>query len=115
MSAKWREYGRRFAIVCLVNILLLLSTASVGYAQNINQEKRITLKMQNVSIVDVFKEIQAKTDFDFFYKNEQGKLDFKFIEIGIKTGLQSEIKRFLDVSDLLEGSKVINGIKTKKK
>lgn len=51
----------------------------------------------------------------FFYKNEQGKLDFKFIEIGIKTGLQSEIKRFLDGSDLLEGSKVINGIKTKKK
>ena len=51
----------------------------------------------------------------FFYKNERDKLDFKFIEIGIKTGLQSEIKRFLDGSDLLEGSKVINGIKTKKK
>ena len=51
----------------------------------------------------------------FFYKNERDKLDFKFIEIGIKTGLHSEIKRFLDGSDLLEGSKVINGIKTKKK
>ena len=51
----------------------------------------------------------------FFYKNERDKLDFKFIEIGIKTGLQSEIKRFLDGSDLFEGSKVINGIKTKKK
>lgn len=71
MSAKWREYGRRLAIVCLVNILLLLSTAYTGYAKNISQEKRITVKMQNVSIVDVFKEIQAKTDFDFFYKNEQ--------------------------------------------
>ena len=51
----------------------------------------------------------------FFYKNERDKLDFKFIEIGIKTGLRSEIKRFLDGSDLIEGSKVINGIKTKKK
>ncbi len=50
----------------------------------------------------------------FFYKNEQGKLDFKFIEIGIKTGLQSEIKRFLDGSDLSEGTKAINGIKSKK-
>ncbi len=50
----------------------------------------------------------------FFYKNEQGKLDFKFIEIGIKTGLQSEIKRFLDGSDLTEDSKAINGIKSKK-
>tara|TARA_R110002051_G_scaffold104456_3_gene177189 strand:+ start:54250 stop:55470 length:1221 start_codon:yes stop_codon:yes gene_type:complete len=51
----------------------------------------------------------------FFCNNEQVKLDFKFIEIGIKTGLRSEIKRFLDGSDLIEGSKVINGIKTKKK
>jgi len=50
----------------------------------------------------------------FFYKNEQEKLDFKFIEIGIKTGLQSEIKRFLDDSDLSEGTKAINGIKSKK-
>ncbi|TLP81759.1 efflux RND transporter periplasmic adaptor subunit [Maribacter sp. ACAM166] len=50
----------------------------------------------------------------FFYQNEQGKLDFKFVEIGIKTGLQSEIKRFLDGSDLSEGSKAINGIKSKK-
>ena len=50
----------------------------------------------------------------FFYKNEQGKLDFKFIETGIKTGLQSEIKRFLDDSALSEGSKAINGIKSKK-
>ena len=32
----------------------------------------------------------------FFYKNSLNKLDFKFIEIGIKTGLQSEIKRFFD-------------------
>lgn len=50
----------------------------------------------------------------FFYKNSNGKLDFKFIEIGIKTGLQSEIKKFLDGSQLLKDYKAINGIKTKK-
>ena len=50
----------------------------------------------------------------FFCKDELGKLDFKFIEIGIKTGLKSEIKRFLDKTDLSEGSKAINGIKSKK-
>ncbi|MDG1729444.1 MAG: efflux RND transporter periplasmic adaptor subunit [Algibacter sp.] len=49
----------------------------------------------------------------FFFKNESGKLDFKFIEIGVKTGLQSEIKRFLDGSELAESMKVINGIKSK--
>lgn len=51
----------------------------------------------------------------FFYKNENGTLDFKFIEIGIKTGLQSEIKRFLDGSEVSEYSKAINGIKSKEK
>ena len=50
----------------------------------------------------------------FFYTNSQGKLDFKFIETGIKTGLQSEIKRFLDGSPLSEDIKAINGIKSKK-
>lgn len=50
----------------------------------------------------------------FFITNENGDLDFKFIEIGIKTGLQSEIRRFLDGSKLLDGQKAINGIKTKK-
>ncbi len=51
----------------------------------------------------------------FFYKNEKEALDFKFIEIGIKTGLQSEIKRFLDGSEISENIKVINGIKSKEK
>lgn len=50
----------------------------------------------------------------FFFKNESGNLDFKFIETGIKTGLQSEIKRCLDGSELTEGTKAINGIKSKK-
>ena len=51
----------------------------------------------------------------FFYENENGTLDFKFIEIGIKTGLQSEIKRFLDGSEISEEIKAINGIKSKEK
>lgn len=50
----------------------------------------------------------------FFYKNGEGKLDFRFIETGIKVGLQSEIKRFLDGSEISGNIKVINGIKTKK-
>jgi HlyD family secretion protein len=50
----------------------------------------------------------------FFYKNANGDLDFSFIETGIKTGLQSEIIRGLDGSDLTEGVRAINGIKSKK-
>jgi HlyD family secretion protein len=61
-----------------------------------------------------FKKKLPKIIDGFFYKNSENKLDFKFIEIGIKTGLQSEIKRFFDGDELPEKSKVINGIKTKK-
>ena len=50
----------------------------------------------------------------FFYKNNEGKIDFKFIEVGIKIGLQSEIKSFLDGSEISENIKAINGIKSKK-
>jgi len=50
----------------------------------------------------------------FFYKNALNKLDFKFFEIGIKTGLQSEIKRFLGEEEFKEDQKIINGIKSKK-
>jgi len=51
----------------------------------------------------------------FFFKNAEGKLDFKFIEIGIKTGLQSEIKRFLDDTEVFNNIQAINGIKSKEK
>ncbi|WP_282055388.1 efflux RND transporter periplasmic adaptor subunit [Maribacter luteus] len=50
----------------------------------------------------------------YFFKDNQGKLDFRFIEIGIKSGIYSEIKRHLDGSPVMENTRAINGIKTKK-
>lgn len=61
-----------------------------------------------------YKKSLPSTIDGFFYTNAQGKTDFKFIEIGIKTGLQSEIKRFLDGSEPNEQIKAINGVKSKK-
>ncbi len=61
-----------------------------------------------------FKKLLPSNINIFFYTNSDGKLDFKFIEIGIKTGLQSQIIRFLDGSQLSEEIKAINGIKSKK-
>ena len=58
------------------------------------------------------KELPSKYD-GFFYKDKNEKLDFQFIEIGIKSGLESEIKRFLGGTALEEGNKVINSIKSK--
>lgn len=56
------------------------------------------------------------SDIDgFFYKNNEGKLDFKFVEVGIKVGLESEVKCLLDASEVSENIKVINGIKVKRR
>lgn len=60
-----------------------------------------------------FKKILSPKINGYFYMNSEGKLDFRFIEIGIKTGLQSEIKKNLDGTDLSENIKAINGIKVK--
>ena len=49
----------------------------------------------------------------FFYQDANGKLDFKFVQLGIKSGLQSEIKRFLDGNEMEVGSMAINSIKSK--
>ena len=66
------------------------------------------------SPVNFKKELPSSFD-GFFYKDENEKLDFQFIEIGIKSGLQSEIKRFLGGTSLKEGDKAINSVKSKKK
>ena len=63
---------------------------------------------------DNFKKALPSSINIFFYINSEGKLDFKFLETGIKTGLQSEVQRFLDGSSLSKDIKVINGIKSKK-
>ncbi|MCK5443171.1 MAG: efflux RND transporter periplasmic adaptor subunit [Maribacter sp.] len=59
------------------------------------------------------KELPANIN-GFLFKNSDGKLDFKFIETGIKIGLRSEVKRFLDGSEISDNIKAINGIKSKK-
>lgn len=68
---------------------------------------------ENYTPEDFKKTLPDKID-GFFYENSAGKLDFKFIELGIKTGLKSEIIKFLDGSEISEGIKVIHGISDKK-
>ncbi|WP_372767667.1 efflux RND transporter periplasmic adaptor subunit [Lutibacter sp.] len=63
--------------------------------------------------VNFKKKLPPKID-GFFCKDENGELDFKFIQLGIKTGLKSEIVKFLDDNPLKEGQKAINAIKQKK-
>ena len=59
------------------------------------------------------KNLPAKIN-GFFYEDEAGELNFKFIQIGMSSGLESEIKQFLDNQPLKEGDRVINSIKSKR-
>ncbi len=64
--------------------------------------------------VNFKKELPSSID-GIFYEDQNGALNFQFIELGIQTGLESEIKRFLDDVPLKADNKVINSIKSNKK
>ncbi len=75
---------------------LFLSLSSFGVSYD--QEKRISIQLKNTSILDVFKEIQTKTDFDFFYKNEQIPQDKK-VNVNMQNATIHEI-----LEDILKSS-----------
>lgn len=82
----------------------LPETVQKYFIETINNEELFTPER--------FKEGLPSNINGFFYESENGDLDFKFIEIGIRIGLQSEVKGFLDGSDV-SSIKPINGIKLK--
>ena len=48
-----------------------------------------------------------------FYQRDNNTVDFDFIQLGIITGSESEVKSFTSGKPLLPGAKIINGIKSK--
>lgn len=50
-----------------------------------------------------------------FYQSGENKVDFDFVNLGITTGLRSEIVSFVNDMSLPEGAKIISGIKSKGK
>jgi HlyD family secretion protein len=50
-----------------------------------------------------------------FYTTDDRSVSFDFVELGITTGLQSEIRSFVGESPLPAGFKIINGVKKKGK
>jgi HlyD family secretion protein len=84
----------------------LPDSLAVSFTEGLNNEELFTP-------ANFKKNLPSKVN-GFFYKNDAGKLDFRFIEVGIKVGLQSEIISFFDGSDITQEIKAINGIKSKK-
>ena len=92
---------------------ILEKKANALLPDSLKQKFNIALNNEEIYTPSNFKKNLPNTIDGFFFKNDDETLDFRFIEIGIKTGLQSEIKRFLDGSEPKEGIKAINGIKSK--
>lgn len=91
-TPSWMEEWKRSVFVCFLAIICSFSTVMNVEAANITQSKGITVQMNNASITEVLKAIQKKTEFDFFYKNEQIPQNKK-ININLK---DASINRILD-------------------
>lgn len=83
-------------------------------SDSLRQEFREAINNEETYTPANFKKILPSNINGFFYEDETGQLNFKFIEIGMSSGLESEIKQFLDNKPLKEGDKIINSVKSKK-
>lgn len=88
----WGVASKQFTIVCLVGILTLISASSFG--TNYSQNKRISIQIKDAQIIEVFKEIQSKSEFDFFYKNEQIPKNHK-VSLNFKDATITEILDYI--------------------
>ena len=69
-----KKFMRMIKLTCLI---LLMALVSVGVNSK-GQTAKIDLKVQNQNILDIFREIERKTDYGFFVKSDQLDLDKKY-------------------------------------
>ncbi len=79
----------RLKIIIFIILAGLLRVSASAYSQN----TLITISMKNVEIIEVFKEIEKQSDFNFFYKNNDikanSKVDIDFTNTTIEEILNS--------------------------
>jgi len=68
---EFRRWKNLIRAMKLTISLLLFSVLSVMAGSTYSQSARFDLKMKNVTLVDVFTEIERNSDFGFFFKNEE--------------------------------------------
>ncbi len=95
-KSKINSKNSKSKIICFLKLNMmifiilggLLSVSTNTYSQNF----KISISMKNVEILEVIKEIEKQSDFDFFYKNNDFKTDVK-INIDVT---DATIKEILD-------------------
>jgi len=89
-SYNWDKFNRTMRLTTLLLLFTLLRVSASTYSQN----TKISLHLKDVSIEDVFKEIERKTEFVFFYRNTQIDL-LRKITIDVKKQKVKKILNFL--------------------
>ncbi len=84
---RWKKITRVMKLtITLLLFAILTATAGSTYSQS----TRINLKMKNVSLVDVFREIERTSEFGFFFKSEELDLN-KHVSIDLKDATIDEV------------------------
>lgn len=80
----------RLKIMIFIILGSLLRVSASAYSQNFT----ISISMKNVEIIEVIKEIERQSDFDFFYKTNDLKTDIK-ININVTNATIEEILDYI--------------------
>jgi iron complex outermembrane receptor protein len=83
-------YFFRLKIIFFIILGGLLRVSASTYSQNFT----MSISMKNVEIIEVIKEIERLSDFDFFYKNNDLKIEIK-ISIDVTNATIEEILDFI--------------------
>ena len=77
LCAKRHGIGKILKIMKLTLSLLLFAVVSFA-TESYSQSTRLNLKMENVTIVEIFQEIERTSEFGFLFKSEQLDIEKKY-------------------------------------
>uniref|UniRef100_UPI0032177BC2 TonB-dependent receptor n=1 Tax=uncultured Draconibacterium sp. TaxID=1573823 RepID=UPI0032177BC2 len=103
MKKKRESYARflgykKMIRVMKLTILLLISGIMAVSANTYSQVTKVSLDVRNVTLAELFEQIEAQSDFYFFYKNDE-VTNIKKVDVNVN---EVSIEKILN--DVLEGS-----------
>ena len=95
---RWTLPNRKlFRIMKVLTLLTLLCITNVMATGLYSQNARLTMKLSNTTVADVLQEIEAQTEFNFFYNN-------KLIDVSREVNITVDNKDIYNVLDQLFGN-----------
>src|ERR1700749_729127 len=86
ISKRRRDFLRKTQRIMRLTIFLLITGLIHSQAAVYSQEARFTIQEKNITLKKVLKEIEAASDYSFFFRTDQIDLHQK-VDIAVKGGL----------------------------